>query len=95
MTYFKEGTIKLDENELLELTLARLGRIAKKGVHQGRYIFYEHEVKAVLEELLKEVREIPSVNNTHPFVAGTNIQSRLNGESNYELAGQLDNKEIS
>ena len=57
MTYFKEGTIKLDENELLELTLARLGRIAKKGVHQGRYIFYEHEVKAVLEEFLKEIRD--------------------------------------
>jgi hypothetical protein len=90
MTYFKEGTnIKLDEDELLELTLARLGRIAKKGVHQGRYVFYEHEVKAVLEELLKEAREIPSVNNTHPFVVGTN-KVNLNGESNYELARQLD-----
>jgi hypothetical protein len=60
MTQYNERTkLPFTEEDYIEQTLARLGRIAKKGIHPGRYIFYEHEVKEVLKELIKEVKEMP------------------------------------
>lgn len=58
MTLFKRGTnIRFSNEDYIEMTLARIGRIVKKGIHPGRTVFYEHEVKEVLRELVSEIRE--------------------------------------
>lgn len=57
MTYYKEGTnIRFTDEDYVELTLARLSRIAAKGVHPGRFNFLVHEAREVLNELITEIR---------------------------------------
>ena len=58
MTLFKRGTnIRFSNDDHIEMTLARLARIVTKGIHPGRTVFYEHEAKEVLRELVTEIRE--------------------------------------
>ena len=59
MTLYKSGTnIPYTLEDYLELTLARIGRIAQKGYKRDKYTFYEHEARIILQELLLEAREV-------------------------------------
>jgi hypothetical protein len=60
MTQYRPGTgIEFTDEDYIEQTLARLSRIAYKGMADHRYTFLTHEAKEVLIELVKEIRTTP------------------------------------
>jgi hypothetical protein len=62
MTLYRPGTtIPFTDEDYIDLTLAKLSRLTKKGMHRDRFIFLVHEAKEILTEL---VRECKNVNNT-------------------------------